>query len=141
MECPATIEEWFKESISCYNQSQKDNVSLYNEDRAMFFFRQYWFAFEYALRSRDQEVDEKTAKQINAQVRHWFAILPEKYDEIANDSTFAFAFCYLFTNQLLGFIDQQTAWQVLGYLSKHWNKVDELVEIPEEIMTAEFKHL
>ena len=92
MECPATIEEWFKESISCYNQSQKDNVSLYKKDRAMFFFHQYRFAPEYALRLREQEVDGKIARQINAQVQHWFAMLPEECDEIANDPHFAFAF-------------------------------------------------
>ncbi len=78
MECPATIEEWFKESISCYNKSLKDNVSLYNEDRSKFFFRQYLFASEYALRLREQEVDGKIARQINVQVRHWFAMLPEE---------------------------------------------------------------
>lgn len=106
-------------------------MSLCFKDRAGFFYRQYRFAYKYALRSREEEVDDTRAEQIDVQVRHWFAILPEKYDEIANDSEFAFTFCYLFANHLLGFIDPSTVWQVLGYLSVHWDEVDELVELPE----------
>jgi hypothetical protein len=99
----------------------------------MFFFRQYQFASGYAFRARDLDEDEQKQELVNAQVRHWFAALPDKYDQIANEPDFAFAFCYVFANHLLGFIEQGAAWRVLAYLTRHWDEADALVEVPEEL--------
>jgi hypothetical protein len=99
MQCPTTIQDWLRESIACYNQSLRDRVSLYENDKAMFFFRQYEFASDYAFRSRGQEAEEDAAVRVNVQVRHWFATMPDTYDEIANEPGFAFAFCYSFSDK------------------------------------------
>jgi hypothetical protein len=71
---------------------------------------------------------------MKAQVFHWFATLPEKHDDLANEKDFAFTFCYLFTNQQLGFISSEEAWNVLAYLTRHWSEVEKMIEIPDEIV-------
>lgn len=133
MTIPDTIETWVKEIYDFYNVSLADHVDLYREERTGFFYRQYKFAPDYAIHARHLSLETEKIEPIKAQVFHWFVTLPEKYDSTANENDFAFGFCYLFTNHLLGFIDKNMVWKVLSYMTKHWDEGEALIEIPEEI--------
>jgi len=133
METPNTVESWVKEIYKFYNISLADHVDLYREDKALFFYRQHKFAPDYAIFARTASIEVQEIESIKAQVFHWFASLPDKYDDAANEKDFAFAFCYLFTNHLLQTINKEMAWKVLSYITHHWDEGDALIEIPEEV--------
>lgn len=128
-----TVKGWLQECMFFYNKSLKENVDFYDADPAKFFWIQYQNAPNYALQIRGQNVEPEKRKSIEHQVLHWFASLPDKYDEVANENEFAFAFCYLFTNYLLGIIETQMVWEVLSYITKHWDEVESMVVFPKDI--------
>jgi hypothetical protein len=131
MKCPETIEGWLRESIDCYSQSIMDHIYLEDEDPVMFLYKQYPFAADYACIARGENVELARREQINNQVLAWFGSLPDRFDQVANESDFAFSFCYLFANHLLGYITVKKVWKVLGYLTTHWEEAAGWVELPE----------
>jgi len=134
MSKPATIQNWLREAMSFYNRSLRDHVDLYPEDPAMFFWRQHKFAPRYAIEARPEDPSPEERQRIKAQVLYWFAKLPEKYDDLANENDFAFVFCYLFATHLLGHIEAVTVWRALAYMTRHWDDFDEMVEVPRQIL-------
>jgi len=133
MDAPDTIETWVKEIYDFYNVSLVDHVNLYSEEKAMFLFRQYKFAPDYAIHARKVSIEKEETESIKTQVFHWFAMLPEEYDSTANEKDFAFSFCYLFTNHLLGFVDEKMVWKVLSYITHHWDEGAALIKVPEGV--------
>jgi len=128
-----SIDDWLKEIIFFYNKSLKEHVDTYNQDRPTFFYRQYRFAASYACQIKKTNIEDGKKKAIEDQVLLLFTSLPEKYDDLANEKEFAFAYCYLFANHLLGIIEQKMVWDVLIYITHHYDEVDSLIIVPDEI--------
>ncbi len=128
-----SVHDWLKESIFFYNKSLKEHVDMYNQNRSSFFYRQYKFAASYACQIKKPTIEDETQKAIEKQVLHLFASLPEKYDDLANEKEFAFTFCYLFANHLLGIIEQNMIWDVLNFITHNWDEIDSLIIVPDEI--------
>lgn len=133
MERPNSIETWIKEIYDFYNASLEDHVDLYYENKSMYFYRQYKFAPDYAIHARKASIEEEKVESIKSTVIYWFVTLPDEYDSVANENDFAFAFCYLYTNYLLEAIDKAMVWEVLIYITHHWEELEWLIKVPEEI--------
>ena len=126
-----SVQDWLKESIFFYNKSLKEHIDMYNQDQSSFFWIQYKFAASYACQIKNPNIEYEKQNAIEKQVLHLFASLPDKYDDVANEKEFAFTFCYLFANHLLGVIEKQMIWDVLKYITHNWDEVDSLIIIPD----------
>ncbi|MDA3799900.1 MAG: hypothetical protein PF692_12560 [Kiritimatiellae bacterium] len=133
MDIPDTIEGWVKEIFFFYSKSLADHMDLYYQEANGFFYRQYRFASEYSIEAREAIIDKQKIEDLRTLVLHYFAVLPEEYDSQAAETDFAFAFCYLYANCYLKFIDIKMVWEILAYITHHWDECDALIEIPDGI--------